>query len=229
MADRPETLLEQALGHRFADRALLHRALVHRSYEDDDTSNERLEFLGDAVLGLVVADEFLAKYDMAEGEMAKVRASVVSEPSLARVAREVGLGEAILMGRGEEASGGRDKPSILADAMEALLGAVFLNGGFDASRSVIRDRWRTLIVDRAEVPGGRDWKTRLQEVLARDGCTAEYTVSGSGPDHARAFTATVMSDGRRLGTGVGTSKKRAEQGAAREALDLVEGDPTADA
>ena len=229
MADRPETLLEQALGHRFADRALLHRALVHRSYEDDDTSNERLEFLGDAVLGLVVADELLAKYDMAEGEMAKVRASVVSEPSLARVAREIGLGEAILMGRGEEASGGRDKPSILADAMEALLGAVFLDGGFDAGRRVIRDRWRTLIVDRAEVPGGRDWKTRLQEVLARDGRTPEYTVSGSGPDHARAFTATVTSDGRRLGSGVGTSKKRAQQEAAREALDLIGREPTADA
>lgn len=214
-----------ALGYRFDDPALLAEALTHRSYESEYagvTSNERLEFLGDAVLGLVVAEELFRGRDLAEGEMAKVRAAVVNETSLAAVARRIGVGPELRLGRGEEATGGRDKPSILADAMEAILGAVYLDGGPAAARGVILGTWSALIAERAAAPGRRDYKTRLQEVLARQGATPVYAVEGSGPDHDRTFVAVVTALGRRLGGGTGTSKKRAQQEAARRALESLE-------
>lgn len=223
MAD--PTALEASLGHRFHDPLLLHRALVHRSYSAEvevEESNERLEFLGDAVLGLVVADVLHDRWDLPEGQMAKVRAAVVNESSLAAVAAEIGLGDEVLLGRGEEATGGRAKRSILADAMEAVLGAVYLDAGLDAVSAVILEHWGDLITERAAAPGRRDYKTRLQEVLAVRGLVPSYEVEGSGPDHARVFEATVRADGGIIGRGSGTSKKRAEQQAAEEALTAID-------
>jgi len=220
--------LEQILGYTFANGSLLTLALTHRSLEAEDEqefSNERLEFLGDAVLGLVIADELLAGWDMDEGAMAKVRAAVVSEAALAVVARQLGLGDHLRLGKGEQTSGGRDKSSILADALEAVIGAVFLDGGFDPARRFILGNWEDLVAERALAPGERDYKTRLQEVLARRGTVPEYSVGGIGPDHAREFTASVLVDRSTLGIGAGSSKKRAEQEAARQALTaLGEGD-----
>jgi ribonuclease-3 len=217
-----------ALGHPFADLGLLARALTHRSLtaeESGEPSNERLEFLGDAVLGLVIADELYSSWDLSEGEMAKVRAAVVNEASLAAVAHRIGLGAVIRLGRGEEATGGRAKPSILADAMEAVLGAVYLDGGLEAARRVILADWRPLIAERAASPGRRDYKTRLQEVLARRGIVPGYEVEAAGPDHARTFRADVFADGERLGSGEGSSKKRAQQEAARRALEALDASP----
>lgn len=220
--------LEETLGYTFVNGSLLTLALTHRSLEAEDEqefSNERLEFLGDAVLGLVIADELLASWDMDEGAMAKVRAAVVSEAALAGVARQLGLGDHLRLGKGEQTSGGRDKSSILADALEAVIGAVFLDGGFDPARSFILGNWEDLVAERALAPGERDYKTRLQEVSARRGAVPEYSVGGIGPDHAREFTASVLVDGSTLGRGTGSSKKRAEQEAARQALTaLGEGD-----
>ncbi|OFW67328.1 MAG: ribonuclease III [Actinobacteria bacterium RBG_16_68_21] len=219
--DRP---VPAALGHRFADSSLLELALSHRSLTaegEGDESNERLEFLGDAVLSLIVATELHEASELSEGEMAKVRAAVVNEATLAAVARSSGLAGLIRMGKGEEASGGRAKPSILADAMEAVIGAVYLDGGLEAARRMVLARWRPLIADRSAEPGGRDYKTRLQEVLVGRGLVPEYQVVGTGPDHARAFSAEVAAGGDVLGSGMGSSKKRAEQDAARSALEAL--------
>ena len=214
--------LQRALGHEFADPALLDLALMHRSHSAEhevDESYERLEFLGDAVLQLAVTHYLYRAYpDLPEGEMAKVRASVVSEPALAELARAFGVGPVVKLGKGEEATGGREKSSILADAMESLLGAVYLDAGFDRARMVVMEHWTDLIDRRATDPGRRDYKTRLQEVLAREGLRPEYSVTDEGPEHAKVFTATVTDGASVIGLGKGTSKKRAEQAAAREAL-----------
>jgi ribonuclease-3 len=216
-----------ALGHRFSDHDLLIEALTHRSLPPEDesaVSNERLEFLGDAVLGLLVASELYRGWDLAEGEMSKVRAAVVNEVTLAGVAQSLGVGAALRLGRGEDASGGREKLPLLADAMEALIGAIYVDGGLDAAREVVLSHWSDVIADRTEAPGQRDYKTRLQEELARSGATPEYRVVGSGPDHRRMFTATVAVDGRTLGRGTGSSKKQAQQSAARRALGAIAAD-----
>ncbi len=221
-----------ALGYRFSEPELLERALTHRSHESEypeQPSNERLEFLGDAVLSLVIADLLHTGWQLAEGEMAMVRAAVVNEATLAAVARRLGIGAALRLGRGEEATGGRDKASILADAMEAVLGAVYLDGGLEAARRLILADWYEVVVERAAAPGGRDYKTRLQEVLARDGVVPEYRVDGSGPDHERVFVAVVQVDGAELGSGSGSSKKRAQQEAARAALERLQADAGGDA
>jgi ribonuclease-3 len=213
---------EDALGHRFEDPSLLRAALVHRSYaaENEDTEdNERLEFLGDAVLQMAVTDHLFGTHaELAEGQMAKVRAAVVNRGELALVARDLGLGDLILIGTGEEASGGREKDSILADAMEAVLAGVYLDSDYETARRVVLDLWTERIERRAETPGGRDFKTRYQEILAADGLRPEYTVEGSGPDHAKVFAAEVRVSGRPTGSGTGRSKKEAEQEAARDAL-----------
>lgn len=213
--------LETTLGYSFADASLLDLALTHRSLEAEDeaeSSNERLEFLGDAVLGLVIADELFATGQMDEGAMAKVRAAVVNESALAGVARALDLGSHLRLGKGEQDSGGGDKASILADALEALIGALYLDGGMDPARRFIAQFWEELVADSAALPGEQDYKTRLQELLARRGTVPEYVISGAGPDHVREFTAEVMAGGSTLGVGGGSSKKRAEQEAAREAL-----------
>lgn len=207
-------------GHRFADVALLELALTHRSWASevgDGSSNERLEFLGDAVLGLAVAARAYERYpDLSEGEFSKLRAQVVNEACLAEIARERELGSLLRLGKGEETSGGRDKPSLLSDALEAVIGAVFLDGGWVDARAVV-DR---LVGARLEAaveagPGGEDHKTRLQEWTARRlGEVPVYEVEEEGPDHAKRFTATVRVRGELWGSGEGRSKKQAEQSAA---------------
>jgi ribonuclease-3 len=201
---------------------VLERALAHRSYcaEHPETlSNERLEFLGDAVLGLVVTDYMFDEYpDMPEGELAKLRASVVNSEVLADVAREIGLGAALLLGKGEDSSGGRDKPSILADAMEAVIAAVYVDGGWEPARKLVLQLVEARIIEGASGPGGHDYKTRLQELATQ---TFEqlprYQVRHEGPDHSKRFFANVLLRGETWGTGEGRSKKQAEQSAARVA------------
>lgn len=230
MAEDGLAPLQQALGYAFADPGLLRRALVHRSYPSEGgggESNERLEFLGDAVLGLVVADALFRRGDLEEGAMAKTRAAVVNAESLAAVARILGLGPHLRLGHGEESSGGRHKTSILADAMEAVLGAVYLDGGLAAARALVLREWGSRLAERAAAPGSLDHKTRLQEVLAARGEVPEYEVEGSGPDHHRRFAAVVRRDGDVLGRGEGTSKKRAEQAAAAAALQALGAAPDA--
>jgi ribonuclease-3 len=214
--------LELALGFKFHDTALVDRALAHRSYcaeHPDTTSNERLEFLGDAVLGLIVTDFMFSEYpDMPEGELAKLRASVVNSEVLADVAREINLGGALLLGKGEDTSGGRDKPSILADAMEAVIAAVYLDGGWRAARKIVLRLLETRIVEGASGPGGHDYKTRLQELATQTfDQLPRYQVRHEGPDHSKRFFATVSLRGDTWGTGEGRSKKQAEQAAARAA------------
>ncbi len=186
-------------------------------------SNERLEFLGDAVLGLVVTDHVFRTYpDLPEGHLAQVRAAVVNAGALAEVAEELELGRALLLGKGEHASGGREKPSILADAMEAVIGSVYLDGGWEAADALVMGLLATRIAEAAAGPGGHDFKTRLQELAAsRYDQLPRYEVVGDGPDHAKHFTAVVHLAGRPAGSGEGRSKKQAEQAAAKVAWDAI--------
>ncbi len=215
--------LSERLGHDFGDPSLLELALTHRSWcaeVSSDESNERLEFLGDAVLGMAVTDELYRAFPaQSEGELAKVRAAVVSSPSLAEVARVVNVGPHLLLGRGEDSSGGRTKSSILADAMEALIGAVYLDGGWDAAhRLVLRLLGDQIVSVTKAGPGSTDYKTRLQELVAHLGfAPPHYGVEESGPDHDKRFQATVIVDDTPHGSGSGTSKKQAEQAAAEQA------------
>jgi len=214
--------LEKALGWEFVDPSHLEAALVHRSYcaeHPDATSNERLEFLGDAVLGLAVTDHVYANYpELPEGELAKLRASVVNAEVLAEVAVNVGVGPALALGKGEDASGGRSKPSILADAMEAVIAAVYLDGGWEAARALVLRLLGERIEEGAEGPGGSDFKTRLQEYSTRQfDQLPRYHVRAEGPDHSKEFFATVTVRGTQYGEGQGRSKKQAEQAAARAA------------
>jgi ribonuclease-3 len=201
-------------------------ALTHRSWcaeHPGEASNERLEFLGDAVLGLVVTDHIFTRHpEMPEGSLAKLRAAVVSAPTLAEVASELGVGDALRLGKGEDASGGRAKASILADAMEAVIGAVYVDGGLDPARRLVLELLGDRIDDEVAGPGGpggADHKTQLQELAARrfDGAPA-YEVTDEGPDHEKRFFALVRVGDRELGRGEGRSKKLAEQAAAGAAL-----------
>ena len=199
-------------------------ALTHRSWcaeHPGDESNERLEFLGDAVLGVVVTDHLFSAFpDLPEGQLAKARAAVVSSTTLAEVGRELGVGLDLRLGKGEDASGGREKASILADAVEAVLGAMYLDGGVEPVRRLVLEQLSQRIDRAAERPGDKDYKTRLQEVAAHDGFTPPvYALTESGPDHHKRFHATVAVGGERLGAGTGTSKKEAEQQAARAAYE----------
>ena len=204
------------------DPELLERALTHRSYAYENgglPTNERLEFLGDSVLGIVVTETLYAQYaDWSEGQLAKLRAAVVNAGALAEVARSLELGEYLYLGRGEETTGGRDKSSILADTMEAVFGAVFLDSGIDTARGVIHRLFDPMIERAAELGAGLDWKTSLQEVAAMAGLgLPEYRVTDVGPDHAKEFSATAVVGGEVLGEGAGRSKKVAEQKAAAAA------------
>jgi ribonuclease-3 len=214
--------LADRLGHRFDDPRLLATALRHRSWcveHPGYESNERLEFLGDAVLGSVVAAELYRRHpDLAEGRLTDARKSVVSTTALAPAGERLGLGVELLLGRGEDNTGGRQKPSLLENAFEAVVGAVFLDGGYEAAVAVVLDQLGDAIA-MAAAGRGDDYKSALQELLARDpGATPRYEISSEGPDHAREFSATVVVDGRALGSGHGRSKKQAEQEAARLAL-----------
>jgi ribonuclease-3 len=206
---------------------LLGPALVHRSWCAEHPgwdSNERLEFLGDAVLGIVVTDNLFRTYpDLPEGELAKVRASVVSAAALSEVAVELRLGDALLLGKGEDGSGGREKPSILADALEAVLGIVYMEMGPRRAAELVMRLLGERIAEAASGPGGQDYKTRLQELVARlfEGGVPRYEVDDDGPDHAKRFFARVRVDGDVRGEGQGRSKKQAEQSAARDAWERL--------
>ena len=225
--------LDDALGVRFEDPSIRAAALTHRSYafeQELGVNNERLEFLGDAVLGLVVTDMAYNDFpEMPEGELAKLRAAIVNMSALADVARDLGLGGFILLGKGEEMSGGRDKASILADALEAILGALYLDRGLGVARAFIERLFRPRMVAYVRGEGERDYKTILQELASADlHALPEYKISDEGPDHEKEFTATVFLAGKAWGSGMGRSKKEAEQQAAREAY-LKLSDPAAQA
>jgi ribonuclease-3 len=219
--------LEQRIGYRFTDRGLLEHALTHKSRAAEDISggvfdNESLEFLGDAVLGLVVADALFHRYpDYSEGQKSKIKASVVSTQSLARHAEQIRLGEHLLLGRGEEKTGGRFKQALLADAYEALIAAIYLDGGLPAIQEFLeRELGDAIHAGSTQEVVGLDYKSALQErVQALGKSLPEYRVaSESGPDHRKAFTIEVIVGGEVLGSATGKAKKEAEQEAARIAL-----------
>lgn len=224
-AKRPSPLhLEEACGVSF-DTDLLTLALTHRSYAYEHgglPTNERLEFLGDAVLSLVVTTALYKRYpDLPEGQLAKLRASVVNMRALASVARTLGphgVGPYLYLGKGEESTGGRDKTSILADVVEALLGAIYLEHGIEVAGTVVRRLFDPLIAEASRRGAGLDWKTSLQEFTAdHDLGVPEYRITEDGPDHAKMFTARAVVAGESFGAGQGRSKKEAEQIAAESA------------
>jgi len=219
--------LAERLGHRFTRPELLGQALSHRSWCSEHggrDSNERLEYLGDAVLGLIVAEHtFRVHPELSDGTLSKVRASVVNAHVLAEVAVELGIAEHLRLGKGEDASGGRTKVSILADTMEAVIGAVYLDAGLDTTRELVLSMLVTRITAAVGEPGESDHKSRLQEEAVRLGLgVPRYDLEGFGPDHARRYLATVYVAGQRLGTGEGRSKKDAEQVAAQAACGSLE-------
>ncbi len=216
--------LEQVLGYEFNDKSLLQNALTHSSYANENraagaVSNERLEFLGDSVLGMVAAEHLFRTHpNMPEGELTRTRAALVCEGSLHRVAKQWGLGQYLRLGKGEENSGGRERTSILADAVEAVLAAMYLDGGIGTARKAIH---RFVLSGEAEAEAAnRDHKTALQELVQKEnGRVLEYRLAGeSGPDHAKTFLVEVTLDGAIIGSGQGRSKKEAEQMAAKAAI-----------
>jgi ribonuclease-3 len=214
--------LRAALGDPVLDPELLERALTHRSFAYENgglPTNERLEFLGDAVLGVVVTETLYRTHpDLSEGRLAKLRAAVVNARALAGVGRDLGLGTHVKLGRGEQATGGRNKASILSDTVEAVLGAIHLSGGFETSAEVVHRLFDPLIEAASAMGAGLDWKTSLQELSAEHGLgVPEYVIADEGPDHMKAFTAQVRVAEELYGNGVGRSKKEAEQAAAETA------------
>ena len=217
------TTLEEKLGYEFRDPALLENALTHSSCANESKgrlhSNERLEFLGDSILGMVVAEHLYRNHpDLPEGELTRTRAALVCEESLVEVAHDLGLGDYLKLGKGEEAGGGRTRPSIRADAVEAVLAAVYLDGGIGSARKIIQK----YILSR-EIEGlnsQRDYKTALQELIQREsGQSLKYRLTGSeGPDHDKRFFVEVDLNGQPVGAGKGRSKKEAEQMAAKAAI-----------
>ncbi|MDO5547670.1 MAG: ribonuclease III [Eubacteriales bacterium] len=220
---------EDELIYQFKDASLMTTAMTHSSYANEHRdmhmqNNERLEFLGDSILGLVSADYVFHRYpNVPEGQLTKVRAAVVCEKTLYEVAKELGLDHHLLLGHGEEMGGGRQRPSILADSVEALIGAIYLDGGLEAARSFILS-FLPEKVDLAENGHAfRDYKTALQEIVQKNRQeTLKYRLSGeSGPDHDKRFTVQVLLNSNIFAEGVGRSKKEAEQMAARAALELM--------
>jgi len=219
--------LAERIGHRFGDEELLRTALRHRSWiaeNDGHESNERLEFLGDAVLGWVVADLVYRRHDdMAEGKLTDLRKSVVNAIALGGMAEQLGVGEHLMLGRGEDAAGGRQKTSILSDALEAIFGAIYLDAGAEVAYRVISSLFREQMVEALAGLDRLDAKTRLQELASRvGGGHVSYRVTDEGPDHEKTFFATVYVGDREMGSGEGRSKKAAEQVAAEIACDGLE-------
>ena len=217
--------LQEKLEYKFKDEGLLLRALSHSSYANENHSaggsNERLEFLGDSVLGFITAENFFENYkNFPEGELTKLRAAMVCEKSLAGFAKEINLGSYLMLGRGEMITGGKERPSIQADAFEAVIAAIYLDGGMDAARKFVLKYIDEAIRRHQSV---KDYKTMLQEVVQRNpGELVEYVLVGeTGPDHDKRFEVEVHLNSNVIGKGVGKSKKRAEQEAAREALELM--------
>lgn len=218
--------LARRLEPYLADAALLRRALTHRSYCAEagaESSNERLEHLGDAVLGLVVSEHlFHVLPGVPEGDLARMRAAVVSTAALAPVAARAGVGRALLLGRGEDVSGGREKPSLLADALEAIVGATYLASGLDGARGLVLDLLGAQIAEASSGIELGDAKNRLQELTSRLGeDLPRYEVRESGPDHAKRFSAAVVAGPGVVGRGTGSSKKQAERAAALDALEAL--------
>jgi ribonuclease-3 len=232
MAASPTEVIQRRIGYVFGRPDLLRQALTHKSYVNEtrdagSEDNERLEFLGDAVLALVISDYLAASLPGSpEGELSQQKARLVSEPSLARAARRLDLGHLLRLGRGEEMTQGREKPSILADALEALIAAIYLDGGLEEARAF------TLRVFAPELGGQQvqgDYKTRLQEWCQKhgEGLPRYATVGETGPDHQKTFEVDVLIQGAVAGTGIGRTKKEAEQMAARRALERrAHGEPT---
>lgn len=217
--------LERAIGYRFQNAALLETAMSHRSWSnmfEGIPSYERLEYLGDAVLSLVVADYTYKKWpDLQEGSLAKIRSDVVSQPALAEIATEIGLGNLIKLGKGEIAEGGSSKPSILSDVLEALVGAIYIDNDSDFQMvyEIIIGWFEDPIKRASKSPGMYNYKESLQMIVQKDsGGLPEYVVDGNGPDHSRHFNACVYINGELKGSGSGSSKKSAEQMAAKSAL-----------
>ncbi len=219
-------LLEEKLGYQFENISLLENALTHSSRANESRgqlqSNERLEFLGDSILGMVVADYLYRNHpDLPEGDLTRIRASLVCEESLVEVAQKLNLGEHLRLGKGESAGGGRNRPSIQADAVEAILAAVYLDGGIGSARKIIS----TYILSKDGKATGavRDYKTALQELVQREsGQVLRYILVGDeGPDHNKTFTVTVELNDKAVGTGSGRSKKEAEQMSAKAALEKL--------
>lgn len=221
--------LEARISYRFTQPLLLQEAMTHRSFANEAAADgfadyERLEFLGDAVLDLVASRCLMRDFpDLNEGELTRLRAEVVAEPSLAALARDLDLGRCMLLGRGEERSGGRTRASLLADAVEALFGAVFIDSGFEQASAVIEPLLLPLL-QKASKLSGHDYKTRLQELCqARHQVLPIYRLTeASGPDHNRRYRVAVFLEGELCGEGDGTTKKKAEQAAARQALERLE-------
>ena len=221
--------LETKLGYQFQNPKLLDHALTHSSYANEHhlgsiSSNERLEFSGDSVLGMIVADHLYRTFpDLPEGDLTRIRANLVCEGSLVLVAKEWDLGRYLKLGKGENACGGRSRPSILADAVEAVLAAVFLDGGLAHDRDIIQ----RFLLDRMEQVNraSRDHKTYLQELVQRkSGQVLSYELIGeSGPDHNKTFQMQVLLNGQPIGQGTGHSKKEAEQAAANAAIERLDG------
>ena len=221
-------MLENRLGYRFDEPGQLELAITHRSWcaeHDGGLSNERLEFLGDAVLGLVVADFLYHRFpDLPEGQMAKTRAAVVNAAVLADLAVELEVGPHLRLGKGEESSGGRQKASIVSDALEAIIGAVYVDGGLESAREFILAQLGDRINEAASQPGARDYKTLLQESAVRDGLASPvYEVTQTGPHHDKLFGATVRIGDDVCGTGEGTTIKQAQRRAARVAWEARSG------
>ncbi|MFH1139408.1 MAG: ribonuclease III [Pseudomonadota bacterium] len=227
--------LEKALGYDFKNRTFLKTALRHRSYVHQQTEgpgfhlpvedNQRFEFLGDAVLSLAISTLLYDKFpSLKEGVLSRMRAGLVNELQLSGMARDIGIPEALYLGRGEESTGGREKNSILADAMEALLASIYLDGGFPAAMKVVSRLFQELIFRSSQDDLLKDFKTRLQEkTQGFFGQTPEYRLSASeGPDHARTFEVTLFLAGKPVSSGRGRSKKEAEQAAAKAGLDKID-------
>lgn len=218
---------EERIGYTFKDKMLLFEALTHSSYANESRhqfkSNERLEFLGDSVLSIVVSEFLFEEYtDLPEGELSKTRATLVCEKSLANFAKDIDLSDYIILGKGEMQNGGNHRPSIVSDAFEAVIAAIYLDGGFEAAKKHIM-RFLPTNLREAVVKAYDDYKTVLQEIIQKNPEeTVEYKLVGeSGPAHSKSFTVQVMLNSNVIGTGTASSKKHAEQLAAKEALELM--------
>ncbi|WP_455104483.1 ribonuclease III [Peptostreptococcus sp.] len=214
---------EEKIGYEFKDKTYIQTALTHSSFANEHKEfnyNERLEFLGDSVLGLVVSDYlFRARNDLPEGKLTRLRANVVCEESLSAVARKINLGDHLFLGKGEKASGGSNRDSILADATEAVIAAIYLDGGFDQAKDFILSNLRDTIAKNIDGNIFRDYKTILQEIIQGNNGKISYKLVGeSGPDHNKEFEMQVKCGQETIGIGKGKNKKEAEKEAARDAL-----------
>ncbi len=220
--------LESIIGYTFKDKTLMLRALSHTSYINEvksiHESNERLEFLGDSVLSIIVSEYIFINFkQLPEGELTKLRASLVCEKSLAAFAKEIQLGRFLFLGKGEQQNGGRERPSILADAFEALLAAIYLDGGFEAAKNHVMRFVKSEITNHTVEDAFHDYKTQLQEIIQKNpGEELSYNlINEDGPDHDKTFTVEVRLNSNVIGVGVAHSKKQAEQYAAKQALILM--------